>query len=255
LVNGASAKSGFFLTFLVGLHVGTALGLIVYYRTTWGRLLLGTRDQFKQGGLRSLVQLRDPQLNPSYRTLAMLVIATIPVAVVGLAAEKALRVLFTKPLPAAIFLTANGVILAVGELAARRQRGAHRRGGSIASITPTSAAIIGTSQIAALIAGISRSGISMVTSLTRGLDHEESANFTFLLATPVILLAGIYKLPSLLGHAGHGVLAQSLVGACVAGVAAFISVKFLTKWFTTKTLWPFAIYCFVAGLLCVLRFA
>jgi undecaprenyl-diphosphatase len=88
-----------------------------------------------------------------------------------------------------------------------------------------------------------------------GLDHDESANFAFLLATPVILLAGLYKLPQLMGSLGDGVRLQTLVGALCAMVAAYVAVRFLTKWFTTKTLVPFGIYCLVAGLLCVVRFA
>ena len=95
----------------------------------------------------------------------------------------------------------------------------------------------------------------MVAGLTRGLDHEDAANFSFLLATPVILLAGLYKLPSLMGHLGQGVRSQTLVGALCAGVAAYVAVRFLTRWFTTKTLNPFGIYCLVAGLACVVRFA
>jgi len=88
-----------------------------------------------------------------------------------------------------------------------------------------------------------------------GLDHEESANFAFLLATPVILMAGLYKLPSLMGPLGDGVRSQTLVGALCALVAAYVAVRFLTKWFTTRNLVPFGIYSLVVGVLCVARFA
>ena len=115
--------------------------------------------------------------------------------------------------------------------------------------------VVGGSQILALFAGISRSGVTMVSGLTTGLSHEEAANFSFLLATPVILLAGLYKLPSLLGTLGHGVRTQTLIGALCALVASYISVRFLTKWFTTKTLKPFGIYCLVFGAICIVRFA
>jgi undecaprenyl-diphosphatase len=114
---------------------------------------------------------------------------------------------------------------------------------------------IGASQILALFAGISRSGTAMVAGLLGGLDHEEAANFSFLLATPVILLAGLYKLPDLMGSLGNGVRTQTVVGALFAGAAAYVAVRFLVRWFTTKTLIPFGIYSLVVGLLCVVRFA
>jgi undecaprenyl-diphosphatase len=122
-------------------------------------------------------------------------------------------------------------------------------------LSPTNAFTIGCSQIFALLAGISRSGISMVAGLMDGLDHEDAANFAFLLATPVILLAGVLKLPDLMGPLGDGVRYQTVVGAVCAMVTALISVKFLTKWFTTKTLTPFGFYSLVAGTLCIIRFA
>jgi undecaprenyl-diphosphatase len=123
------------------------------------------------------------------------------------------------------------------------------------SMSPTGALAIGSSQILALLAGISRSGVTMVSGLLGQLDHEEAANFAFLLATPVILVAGLYKLPSLVGSLGDGVRLQTLVGASCAMVSAYVAVRFLTRWFTTKTLRPFGIYCLLAGVLCVVRFA
>src|SRR6266702_3798805 len=103
------------------------------------------------------------------------------------------------------------------------------------------------------LAGISRSGITMVAGLVRGLDHEDAARFSFLLATPIILAAGVYKLPDLLGPNGDGVRGQVLAGSAAAAVAAYLSVRFLTRWFQTRTLTPFAIYCLVAGVACIVR--
>jgi undecaprenyl-diphosphatase len=114
---------------------------------------------------------------------------------------------------------------------------------------------IGSSQILALFAGISRSGVTMVAGLLSGLDHENAANFSVLLATPVILMAGLYKLPELFGSLGDGVRVQTLTGALFAMVTAYLAVRFLTRWFATKTLTPFAIYCVIAGAICVVRFA
>ena len=110
-------------------------------------------------------------------------------------------------------------------------------------------------QAFALLPGISRSGITMVAGLVRGLDHEDSARFSFLLATPIILAAGFYKLPDLLGHNGDGVRPQILVGSLAAGIAAYLSVRFLARYFTARTLTPFAVYCLAIGLVCVVRFA
>jgi len=256
LVSSQSANQSFFLTFLVGLHFGTAVGLIVYYRATWGRLLragLAQVTSARSNGLTTLWRLDAPDISRDYRLLALLILGTIPVSVVGLVMEKPLRELFAKPEAAAILLLINGVILWAAD---RMKSSQGRRSRSVhAEAMPTrTAVIIGSSQILSLLAGISRSGISMVSGMVNGLDHEESANFAFLLGTPVILLAALYKIPSLLGAAGNGVRLQALVGALFAMVASYVSVSFLAKWFTTKTLRPFAYYCLIVGALCALRF-
>ncbi len=257
LVSAETAKTGFFLAFLVGLHVGTAVGLFVYYRTTWFSLFGGLGRQLslaRADGVGVLWRLDDTSTNPQYRLLALLAIGTVPVAVVGLLAEKELRILFTKPLAAACFLVLNGLILMGGELL-RRPAPRHATRVTVGTLSPANAVVVGSAQILALLAGISRSGVTMVAGLLRGFDHENAAEFAFLLATPVILLAGLFELPTLLGSAGHDVRLQSLVGAIFAGVSAYASVRFLTRWFTTRTLWPFAIYSVIFGLICVVRFA
>ena len=257
LVSSQSASQSFFLVFLVGLHVGTAVGLIFFYRNTWAKLLAGLGRQISKSrneGFSSLWHLDNPDMDPNYRLLFILAVGTIPVGIAGLFLEHALRVLFAKPLAAAIFLTVNGVILLVAE-GLLRSRGRHIMHRSLDTMSAKGALIIGSSQILALLAGISRSGVTMVSGLLGHLDHEDAANFSFLLATPVILLAGLYKLPSLMSSLGDGVRMQTLVGALCAMVAAYVAVRFLTKWFATKTLRPFGIYCLIAGLLCVVRFA
>ena len=257
LVNSQSQSESFFLVFLVGLHVGTAVGLIVYYRATWFALFRGLFRQLgdvPRNGIRSLWRLNTPETDANYRLLFVLALGSIPVGIAGVLLERKLRVLFDKPLAAAAFLCVNGVILLVGERL-RRNVGRHARFKRIAAMTPLNALVIGSSQIFALFAGISRSGVTMVTGLSSGLDHEESANFAFLLATPVILMAGLYKLPSLMGSLGDGVRTQTLVGATCAMVAAYIAVNFLAKWFTTRNLVPFGIYSLVVGALCLVRFA
>ncbi len=257
LVSSQTASQSFFLVFLVGLHVGTAVGLIIFYRRTWAQLLSSLGRQLSKAradGAPSLWQLRDPEMDPRYRLLLLLAIGSIPVGIAGLFLEHALRILFAKPLAAAIFLTLNGVILLVGE-GLVRTHGRHVMHRTLDTTGVRGALAIGSSQILALLAGISRSGVTIVSGLLAQLDHEEAANFSFLLATPVILVAGLYKLPSLMGSLGNGVRTQTLVGALCAMVAAYVAVRFLTKWFATKTLRPFGIYCLVAGILCVARFA
>ena len=110
------------------------------------------------------------------------------------------------------------------------------------------AIIIGSAQILALLAGISRDGVTMVAGMFRGLSREDAARFAFLLATPVILAAGVLKVPDLLGPLGNGIRPQILAGSIVSGIAAYLSVRFLMKYFQTRTLTPFAIYCVVFGL-------
>jgi undecaprenyl-diphosphatase len=232
-----------YLAFVVALHVATATALLIFYRRTWVRLIKAF-----------FITLRTRRAQTSdQRLIWLLIIGTIPVGITGLLLEHPFRVLFAKPLAAAIFLTINGLVLLAGEsLRKKRARHSFRE---LDSLEYREAGIIGLFQVLALLAGISRSGISMVGGLVRGLNHEDAAHFSFLLATPIILAAGVLKLPSLLGPAGHGILGQILVGALVSGCAAYLSVKFLTRYFQTKTLTPFAIYCLVAGILFTIHFA
>jgi undecaprenyl-diphosphatase len=249
-----------YLAFIVALHVATAIALLIFFRRDWVRIVSAL--------LRSIgpsVRTRRIQARDSDERLAwLLVIATVPVGITGLALEHTFRTLFAKPLAAAIFLTINGVILFTGEYLRRRapQPAAvpvaqttiadTRR---LATLSYREGFVIGFFQTFALLAGISRSGVSMVGGLARGLSHEDAARFAFLLATPVILAAGVLKLPSLAGPAGAHIHGQVLVGAILAGIAAYISVRWLTRWFETRTLTPFAIYCLLAGVLCIVRFA
>jgi undecaprenyl-diphosphatase len=124
----------------------------------------------------------------------------------------------------------------------------------LARLSYANGILIGSMQILALLAGISRSGITMAGGLWRGLDNEDAARFAFLLATPVILAAGVLKVPSLLGPAGAHIHGQVVLGVIVCAIAAYLSVRFLVRWFETRTLTPFAIYCLAFGALSVLRF-
>ncbi|HSX46975.1 MAG TPA: undecaprenyl-diphosphate phosphatase [Patescibacteria group bacterium] len=243
IVGNEAAKESSFLAFLVGLHCATAIALIIFYREKWVAIIRGF---FRTLGTHK-VKTSDERL------AWLLVVATIPAALMGLLFEHKFRTIFAKPLLAAIFLTINGVILLIGEYYRRqvKRKGATRK---LAHLGYREAGVVGIAQILALFAGISRSGITMVAGLIRGLDHEDSANFAFLLATPIILGAGLYKLPDLLGPNGDGIRAQVLVGSLAAGLTAYFSVRFLTKYFETRTLTPFAIYSLVVGGLMIIRF-
>ena len=255
LAAAQAAPESFFLAFLVALHVGTALALVGVFWKDWVRIV--------SAFLRSIAKRK---IETSDERLAwLLVIATIPAGILGILLEHELRVVFAKPLAASIFLVVNGGILAAGE---RLRRRAEVRAVAVKhGLNPDDqsrrldtmefkeAGVIGVAQTGALFAGISRSGITMVAGLLRGLDHEDTARFSFLLATPIILAAGLYKIPDLLGSLGNGVRGQALVGGLFAALAAFVSVKFLLKYFETRTLTPFAIYCVVFGGAMVIRFA
>ena len=276
-----------YLAFIVGLHVATALALLIYFWRDWIRII---------GGFLSSV--RDRRVETRDQRLAwMVILATIPVGLVGLFAEHTFRVIFGKPVIAGVFLMVNGVILYCGEkfrprasvqadqVVTREWEEALAQGGGAPAMAGQAGArhasghqvvrqeeialavqaddrlsrmgylqavIIGAAQILALLAGISRSGVTMVAGMSRGLSREDAARFAFLLATPVILAAGLLKLPDLMGHPGNGIHGQILLGSVLSGIGAYVSVRFLMRYFQTRTLYPFAIYCFVFGLLSVI---
>jgi undecaprenyl-diphosphatase len=250
--NITKSQSGesFFLAFLVVLHVATALALLIFYWREWVKII---------GGFFKSVTKRKAET--SYEKLAWLIIfATIPAGLVGVIFEHSLREQFAKPMSAAIFLVINGFILWIGDQAIRAKRDRtdfdmNSTAKNTSKIGYGRAGIIGVAQVGALFAGISRSGITMVSGIFSGLDHEDAARFSFLLATPIIFAAGVYKIPDLAGHLGDGVRAQALVGSLFAGIAAYISVRFLMRFFETRNLMPFAIYCLVFGAISIVRFA
>ena len=258
LVTAQSADESFYLAFVVALHVATAVALLVYFRAEWVRIIAGFVRTWRTRRIET----------PDERLAWLLVVATIPAGITGLALEHALRTLFAKPLAAAVFLTVNGLILLAGERVRRRAAVrqlvvAHatdhgpgeEEGRRLDTLDFKEAGAVGIAQIGALFAGVSRSGITMVAGLLRGLDHEDAARFSFLLATPIIFAAGVYKVPDLAGHLGDGIRGQALVGALFAGVAAFVSVRFLVRFFQTRTLLPFAVYSLIVGAISIIRFA
>jgi len=257
LVSAESAGESFYLAFVVALHVATALALLAYFREDWSRIIRGFFHTLRTRRLET----------PDERMAWLLIVATIPAGLTGLALEHSLRTLFAKPLAAAIFLTLNGAILLAGERVRRRSTvrklvsehasapSENEVGRRLDTLDFKEAGAVGVAQVGALFAGVSRSGITMVAGLVRGLDHEDAARFSFLLATPIIFAAGVYKRPDLAGHLGDGVRGQALVGSIFAGLAAYASVRFLMRFFQTRNLLPFAIYCLAFGAISIIRFA
>src|SRR6266498_1201921 len=244
----AKAESPY-LAFIVGLHAATAIALLIYFWRDWIRIAAGF-----------FTSVRHLEVETTEQKLAWMVIR------------------------AAIFLVVNGVILYAGErfrtraslkadadLAADRQhagsqavRGAaaHASGQRavrqlelsravqaderLAQAGFVQALVIGSAQILALLAGISRDGVTMVAGMARGLSREDAARFAFLLATPVILAAGVLKYNDLI-QKGHGIYGPIVVGSIMSGLGAYVSVRYLVKYFQTRTLTPFAIYCVLFG--------
>lgn len=122
----------------------------------------------------------------------------------------------------------------------------------VARLPYREALLVGVVQISALIAGISRDGVTMVTGLVRGLDNEDAAKFAFLLATPPILAAGLLKIGDLTGPLGAGVRGQIVGGSVVTFLASLFAVRFLSRFFQNRTLTPFGIYCMVFGIFMII---
>ncbi len=230
-------RSPEFLPFLVMLHLGTAVALLLYFWRDWWALATGVL------GIGSRHQVGE-----SRRVFLLIVVATIPAVVIGFLLEKFVRGLFGSPPVAAAFLAVNGLLLLFGE----RLRGRATANRALASLTVTDALTIGLWQCTALIPGISRSGATIVGGLLRGIDHAGSAHFSFLIATPIILGATVLEVPKLLHESiPAGVFELSAVAAVVAGVTAFLSTAFLMRYFRdhdAMALNPFGYYCLVVGL-------
>jgi undecaprenyl-diphosphatase len=245
-----------YLAFIVGLHVATAAALLVFFWRDWLRVLTG----FVSSARHRRIQTSDERL------AWLIVAATIPVGLAGLLLEQLFRTTLGKPIPAAVFLLLNGAALYAGEVLRRRaapvpvpaqqhsapvdDQPAHSGeavDNRLAELRIGQGVLIGSAQILALFPGISRSGITIVAGLWRGLSHEDAARFSFLLATPIILAAGVYKIPDLFGPLGTGIGGQVLAGSVASFVCAYLAVRYLTRYFQTRTLTPFAIYCALAG--------
>jgi undecaprenyl-diphosphatase len=242
----SSSAENAWLAFIVMLHVGSAVGLLIYFWRDWVVII---KAFFGTLGKR--------RIETSTERLAWLIIcASIPTGIIGVVLEHTARVATGKPQIAAIFLVVNGFILFLAQWLTRRaqvralarREGAKRDGGRVLeTLEYREAGFLGIAQSGGLIAGISRDGMVMAGGLARGLDNSDAARISFLMATPIILAAGIYKLPDLTGPNGNGIRGYALLAAVAAAVTAVFTVHFLTRYFKTGNLIPFAIYCVLFG--------
>lgn len=237
------ADNKYMLIYLVATHFATALVLFGFFWRDWVAILQG---------LWRVVTTRKIARSDTYAKLGvLLVIGTIPAGILGLALEKPIRHLLASASIAAFFLIINGIVLLIAERLRKnttsKYEDSYDSDKQISRLKWRSAIGIGAAQALALIPGISRSGSSMAGGLKAGLSHESAARFSFLLATPVIGAAALLKLPELFHHDATPIRGAIIAGSLSAAIAAYISVRFLVKFFQTHSFRPFAIYCIVAG--------
>jgi undecaprenyl-diphosphatase len=278
-LNVATPKSPY-LAFIVGLHVATAIGITAYFWRDWVRIIRGLATSIKNVEVKTAdeklawmlvlatipVGLAGLVFEHTFRVVfghpiaaAIFLVANGVILWVGekfrtrqsVAADQ--QVLAERDQEPESELVGAGRVAGAhssGQRAVRQEQisAALRADRRITSFSYWAAILIGSAQILALLAGISRDGVTMVAGMFRGLSREDAARFAFLLATPVILAAGVLKVPDLLGSLGNGIRPQILAGSVVSGIGAYISVRFLMKYFQTRTLYPFAFYCLVFGL-------
>jgi len=289
-----SAPESPYLAFIVGMHVATAIAMITYYWRDWLRIIKGFFGSIAHVILPAPGTRRWATQTAEQKLAWMIILATIPVGIAGLALEHDFRVYFSKPVPTALFLALNGVILLYGERLRRRRVGLQEQqmaedrqiieGGQLAAVGGPAGELahsagqralkrreadlgvlsnrrlvrlgwlnafgLGAAQILALLPGISRDGMVMVSGLFRGLTMQDAARFSFLLSAPVIFAAGVLKIPDLTGPLGNGVRGQVLVGSIMSGVGAYLALRFFVRYISDpkRTLTPFAVYCLVLGL-------
>jgi undecaprenyl-diphosphatase len=240
-------NANYFLTFLVATHFATATVLFFIYRSDWVRIISGILKSFRLGKIPP-----DPDAKLGW----LLVVGTVPAGIVGILFQKQVQELFTSPSYVASFLVLNGVLLYAAELLRTKAKS----GGSVldaderiaAELSWRQSTGVGVMQVLALLPGFSRTGSTIAGGLMVGLAHEDALRFSFLLATPIIAAAAALKLPVLFASRDAPAIEAALLGATCAAIASYLSVKFLTRYFKTRTLTPFAVYCSLSGLISLL---
>lgn len=232
----------YFLAFLVATHLATALVLLVFFWRDWVRILRGLGRSLRDRGI-------DPA-DTDAKLGWLLVVGTIPAGILGLLLQNKLESVFASARSAAAFLIVNGLMLVVAERLRRRapQTVDDDDARLAKQVGWRQAFAVGAAQAFALLPGFSRSGASMGGGLLVGLSNRDAARFAFLLATPIIGAAALLKLPQLLGSEGDGVRGPALVAALCAAVTSYVAIRFLLRYFETRTLMPFAVYCLAAGI-------
>lgn len=231
----------YFIAFLVATHLATALVLLGFFWRDWVRILTGIGRSLRDRG----IDADDADAKLGW----LLVVGTIPAGILGLLLEDRLRNIFASAASAAAFLVCNGLLLLLAERLRRRapQTDEDDDVRIARQVGWPQAFIVGAAQALALIPGFSRAGATMAGSLYVGLSNKDAARFAFLLATPIIGAAAVLKLPELLGKEGDGVRGPALVAALCAALTSYLAVRFLMRYFETRTLIPFAVYCLAAG--------
>jgi undecaprenyl-diphosphatase len=203
------------------LHLGTLIAVVLYYRSDLARMARFDR--------------------PGRRMITLIVIGTIPAAVLGLAFKEQLDRINETPKAVAVFLVVTGIVL-LGTMLLRF-------GDRLAEgLRPVESVLIGLAQAFALIPGISRSGMTISAGLARGLQRLEAARFAFLLGIPAIAGGGLLSMLDLIGEGG-GIPASTWVGMVVAAVSGYAAIALLIRILGRVGLAPFGIYCVVAGTL------
>ena len=238
---GEIEKDPSYLPFMVSLHLGTTLALLLYFHQEWRELLTGFFSFEKAR--------TDPETRDARHVFILLLIGTIPAGLIGLLLEKKLRHLFSAPLIAVVFLAVNGFILILAEFLKKRSEGEGKI--ELADMAYSRGFFIGIFQAVALLPGISRSGMTMIGGLLGRLGHEEAARFSFLLSTPIIGAAGVLEVPKLIRYGSPQAMKMALIGGTMAFLMAWITTFLLMRYFrhfeANKALAPFGIYCILAG--------
>ena len=243
LTNSTAGESPYLLM-IIALHAASATTLLLIFWKRWLQLIKAFFRSLKSRSLETA----------EARIIWLVLVATVPVGVLGVLFEQQFQLLFSEPLAASIFLTLNGLILIVAEKSSKTKTLIDSDETLVHQISFKNALTIGVAQSAALFPGISRFGVTMGAGLNRGLSHSAASDFAFLLATPVILGAGLLKIPDLFNPEISHIIGPVIVGSIVAVFGTYISVKILVKWFKHHTLYPFAIYCLFVGLISAVKF-
>ncbi|HET7639865.1 MAG TPA: undecaprenyl-diphosphate phosphatase [Ktedonobacteraceae bacterium] len=253
---GDLVRNDRFLPLIVALHLGTAIALVIYFWRDWFQVLRSIGKSIKDGEVKK---------GTEEWVSFLIIIGCIPAGLLGVFLEKPLKLLFASPLIASTFLVVNGSVLFLGERMRQRAEAKELNAANLdpkrreaqfrplSSLTWKEAIVVGFAQSLALIPGISRSGTTMVAGLGVRLNHEDAARFSFLLGTPIIGAAALLEVPQLIGQTTSVLLLVGM-GMVLAGVAAYLSTKFLMKYFETGRLTPFAYYCWGAGLITLIIF-